>query len=63
MLGEDVGNIDAIENMPSCESVFRFARIEEEDVLSCLRNLDPNKAIGTDGICAKILRTTAAGIS
>lgn len=28
-----------------------------------MRNLDPNKAIGTEGISAKILRTTAAGIS
>ena len=29
----------------------------------CLRNLDPNKTIGTEGISGKILRTTAAGIS
>lgn len=61
VLGEEVGN-DAIENLSSFDSVFRLARIEE-DVLSCLRNLDPNKAIGTEGITAKILRTTAAGIS
>ena len=38
-------------------------KIEEEDVLKCLKSLDPNKVVGTDGISAKILRTVAVGIS
>ena len=63
MVDEGAGNIDVGKELPSCESIFKFARIEEEDVLKCLKSLDPNKAVGTDGISAKILRTVAAGIS
>ena len=63
VVDEGAGNIDVGKELPSCESIFKFARIEEEDVLKCLKSLDPNKAVGTDGISAKILRTVAAGIS
>ena len=63
VVGEDADNIDVSKELPSCEFIFRFARIEEEDVLKCLKSLDPNKAVGTDGISAKTLRTVAAGIS
>ena len=63
VVDEGAGNTDVGKELPSCESIFKFARIEEEDVLKCLKSLDPNKAVGTDGISAKILRTVAAGIS
>lgn len=42
---------------------FKFSTIEEEDVLKLLCSLDPNKAVGVDGISAKLLRTAAPGIS
>ena len=42
VVGEDADNIDVSKELPSCESIFRFARIEEEDVLKCLKSLDPN---------------------
>ena len=46
---EDADNIDVSKELPSCGSIFKFARIEEEDVLKCLKSLDLNKAVGTDG--------------
>ena len=37
-------------------STFRFIEIEEGDVLKALLHLNPNKACGTDGTSAKVLR-------
>ena len=44
------------------KSEFKFSTIEE-DVWKLLCCLDPNKAIGVDGISANLLRTAAPGIS
>ena len=41
---EDADNIDVSKELPFCESIFKFARIEEEDVLKCLKSLDPNNS-------------------
>ena len=38
-------------------------KVEAEDVLGLLISLDVNKATGSDGISAKLLRTCASGIS
>ena len=46
VVDEGAGNIDVGKELPSCESIFKFARIEEQDVLKCLKSLDPNKAVG-----------------
>ena len=34
VVDEGAGNIDVGKELLSCESIFKFARIEEEDVLS-----------------------------
>ena len=62
VLGEGDRCVDAGEHLRTCESQFEFNRIEEEDVLKLLCSLDPNKAVGVDKICAKLLRTAASGI-
>ena len=59
----DVGSSDACAKLPWCESAFRFDAIDEEDVLKLLEGLDPNKAVGVDGISGKILRAVAPGVS
>ena len=63
VVGEDDDNIDVSKQLPFCESIFKFARIEEEDVAKCLKSLDPNKVVGTDGISAEILHTVVTRIS
>ena len=62
MLEEGIGCIGAGGQLQlTCE--FKFSTIEEEDVLKLLCSLDPNMAVGVDGISAKLLRTAAPGIS
>ena len=63
VFGEGNGCVDSNGQLLACESEFVFDRIEEEDVLKLLCSLDPNKAIGVDRICAKLLRTAGPGIS
>ena len=45
VVDEGAGNIDVGKELPSCESIFKFARIEEEDVLKRLKSLDPTKQL------------------
>ena len=49
--------------LPSLDCDFKFEKVEEEEVLKLLGNLDVNKAIGLDGISGKLLRMTAPAIS
>ena len=42
---------------------FSFKKIDEDDVLTVLRALDTNKAVGVDEISAKLLRITAPSIA
>ena len=44
-------------------SSFKFVKIDEETVMHYLNHLDVRKATGTDGLSAKLLRTTAPGIA
>ena len=61
--GEDLDGVNPCDMVPVCESTFKFDMIEEEDVLKILQGLDPNKAVRVDGICSKLLKTVASGIS
>ena len=61
--GEDLDSVNPCDMVPVCESTFKFDMIEEEDVLKILQGLDPNKAVGVDGISSKLLKTVASGIS
>ena len=54
---------DVCARLRGCENEFKFDRVKEEEVLALLRSLDPNKAVGSDEVSAKILRVAAAGIS
>ena len=58
-MSEDAGDA---ESEVEVESTFRFKEIEEGDVLKALLHLNPNKACGTDGISANVLRMVAPGI-
>ena len=48
--------------LPNCEFRLIFHRIEEEDVLNLLKQVDTNKASGVDQIGARVLRMAAEGI-
>ena len=60
-LDDEGGSVDVAAGLSVCENEFKFDRVEE-DVLALLRGLDPNKAVGTDGVSATFLRITASGI-
>ena len=62
-IGEDLDGVDPCEMVPVCESSFKFDMIEEEEVLKILQGLDPNKAVGVDGISSKLLKTVASGVN
>ena len=62
VLGETSEDAGDAESEVEVESTFRFKEIEERDVLKALLHLNPNKACGTDGISAKVLRMVAPGI-
>ena len=49
-------------NLHDSMSKFEFKKVKEEDVLKLLKRLDPNKAVGADGIGGKLLRMVAPGI-
>ena len=59
----EVISADVCARLRGCEKEFKFDRVKEEEVLALLRSLDPNKAVGSDEVSAKILRVAAAGIS
>ena len=62
IIGEDLDGVDPCEMVPVCESTFKFDMIEE-DILKILQGLDPNQAVGVDGICSKLLKAVASGVS
>ena len=54
---------DCVINLPECDHVFKFANVEEEEVLQLLLGLDINKAVGADAISSKLLQIAAPGVS
>ena len=56
VMGKTSKDAGDAESEVEVESTFRFKEIEEGDVLKALLHLNPNKACGTDGISAKVLR-------
>ena len=59
----EVNSADVCARLRGCEKEFKFDRVKEDEVLALLRSLDPNKAVSSDEVSAKILRVAAAGIS
>ena len=58
----DMGVVDSecVLNLPECDHVFKFANVEEEEVLQLLLGLDISNAMGAD---AKLLQIAAPGVS
>ena len=52
-----------VQGLGNVRKSSNFDRVKEDEVLPLLRSLNPNKAVSSDEVSAKILRVVAAGIS
>jgi hypothetical protein len=66
IVGVENGNVDvdaAVRKIPRCNYQFCFRKIESDEVLKVLKELNVKKAVGADEISAKVLVFSAEGIA